>query len=255
MNANAAPDVLTHREWLVSLASAPQTGTYVDLGCGRGVDLMLAAVKYPSQKLRFIGLDSQQESIEKAGQDVAKIDSRIEFQVHDVNSGLPFETASVDVVYSNNLLECLADREAFVSEIARILKPQGRLVMAHWDWDSQFFDSQDKGRVRRLVSAFADWQQAWMDHSDGWMGRRLWGLFAPGRLFEGSVEARVMVNTEYAEPWYGHARAEDFKALVRRGLASEEDCSRFLREQEEFSDRDKYFYSITGFAYVGRRCA
>ena len=175
--------------------------------------------------------------------------------MHDVAELLPFEAASVDVVYSNNMLECLVDREGFVRDVVRVLKPGGQLVVAHWDWDSQLFDSKDKGLVRRLVSAFADWQQAWMKHSDGWMGRRLWGTFAPCNSIEGAVCARVMINTEYAEPWYGYARAQDFQALVRRGLASEEDCDRFLREQQELNDHGKYFYSITGYAYVGRRTA
>ena len=92
-----------------------------------------------------------------------------------------------------------------------------------------------------------------MDHCDGWMGRRLWATFQPSGLFEGAVEARVMINTEYTAPWYGHARAHDFGALVGRGLASQEDYERFLREQDTLSKRGHYFYSITGFAYVGQQ--
>jgi hypothetical protein len=115
--------------------------------------------------------------------------------------------------------------------------------------------ARDKPLVRRVVQAFADWQQAWMDHSDGWMGRRLWGAFNSTGLFEGDVYARVLVNTKYAVPWYGHARAQDFRVLVKHGLVSAEDCSRFLADLDALSREGRYFYSITGYAYVGRRRA
>jgi hypothetical protein len=140
----------------------------------------------------------------------------------------------------------------FAREVARILKPGGWAVIAHWDWDSQLFDASDKPLVRRLVHAFADWQQAWMDYSDGWMGRRLWGTFAATGLFEGTLHARVLTNTVYAPPWYGHARAQDFRALVKRGLATEQDYHWFIGEQEALSTQGRYFYSLTGFAYVGQ---
>jgi len=140
-------------------------------------------------------------------------------------------------------------------EAARILKPGGQVLMAHWDWDSQVFDGTDKAAVRRLMHAFADWQQPWMDSADGWMGRRLWGLFDASSLFEGRPYARVMMNTVFAPPWYGHARAHDLRHLVTHGLARAADYERFLRDQDTLAQEGRYFYSITGYAYVGRRRA
>jgi ubiquinone/menaquinone biosynthesis C-methylase UbiE len=201
----------------------------------------------------LIGIDSSAQSIEAAKQRIGADDPRIQFRVHAVGETLPFESTSLDAVYSNNLIECIVNRDAFADEIGRVLKPGGWMVMAHWDWDSQVFDSQDKDLVRRLVIAFADYQQGWMDRSDGWMGRRLWGVFNATKLFRGEIVARALINTVYAAPWYGHARAQDFSALVRRGLVSTDDYGRFVAEQEELSALGKYFYSITGFAYVGQR--
>jgi 2-polyprenyl-3-methyl-5-hydroxy-6-metoxy-1,4-benzoquinol methylase len=114
-----------------------------------------------------------------------------------------------DVVYSNNLLECLEDPKAIAQEIARMLRPGGALVVGHWDLDSQTFD--------------------------------------------GSPHARVLINTSYAAPWYGHARARDLGALVEQGLATADDYARFIASLEELAAQARYFYSITGYAYVGRR--
>jgi hypothetical protein len=92
-----------------------------------------------------------------------------------------------------------------------------------------------------------------MDHADGWMGRRLWGLFQSTLRFDGSVHARVLINTSYTSPSYGHSRAQDFRSLVDHGLAQSEDYARFTADLEELERQGRYFYSITGYAYVARR--
>jgi hypothetical protein len=92
-----------------------------------------------------------------------------------------------------------------------------------------------------------------MAHADGWMGRRLWGAFGASAAFEGSVHARVLTNTAYTPECFGYQNAHAFRALARRGLASGEDVERFLAEQVALAAAGKYFYSVTGFAYVGQR--
>ena len=255
MQSEPASDLRDHRDWLASLVPIPVSGVWADIGCGHGHDLLLAASKETSPELRLVGIDSNEKAIEAAKNRSAMDDPRIEFSVRKLGGELPFDSDSLDVVFTNNLLECLQDRAAFVSEVARVLRPGGSVVAAHWDWDTQVFDSTDKDLVRRLVAAFSDWTQPWMEHSDGWMGRRLWGAFESSGRFDGAVRARVMTNTVFSEPWYGHARARNFESLVRRGLVSRGDFDTFLHEQNELSAQEKYFYSITSYAYVGRRAA
>lgn len=245
-------DVRAHRDWLLSFIRLPPGGTGVDLGCGRGGDLLALAAAHPDPAARFLGLDASESSIAAAAEGAAG-DPRIRFSPHHLDGPLPFADGSVDAVFSHNLLECLADPDAFARETARILRPGGVVVAAHWDFDSQVWDGTDRDAVRRLVHAFADWQQPWMEHHDGWMGRRLWGVFSRTGRFDGEIHARVMTNTVFAAPWYGHARAGDMERLVRRGLASAEDHARFIRDQEALAADGRYFYGITGYAYVGRR--
>jgi SAM-dependent methyltransferase len=180
-------------------------------------------------------------------------DQRPTFQCAALDGELPFADASLDLVYSHNLLECLVEPDVFAREVARVLRPGGRVVVGHWDWDSQLFDGSDKSRARRLVTAYADWQQAWTSHADGWMGRRLWGVFNATRSFDGRVEARVLTNTAFDTPLFGYENAMAMRSLVRRGLADASDVDDFLREQQQLHEQGRYFYSITGFAFVGSR--
>lgn len=247
-------DRAVHRAWLVGLTGQLEQGLVVDLGCGRGDDLTLLAARHPAQSVRFVGLDASADAIAAASAALAS-DSRVSLSRAALDGRLPFDHASVDVVYSHNLLECLPDPEGFAREAARVLRPGGRVVVGHWDWDSQLFDGADKARVRRLVHAYADWQQAWMAHADGWMGRRLWGVFRRAGLLDGEVHARVLRNTAYEPGWFGYENAQALGALARRGLVRAEDYERFLGEQVALAAAGRYFYSITGFAYTSRRAA
>lgn len=225
-------DVRAHRDWLLSFVDLPPGGVFTDLGCGNGADLLALAARHPDPGARFVGLDAAESAVAAASARAAD-DPRITVRHHRLQGGrVPLDDGSVDAVYSHNLLECIGDRAAFAREVGRVLRPGGIAVMAHWDFDSQVLDGTDRDAVRRLVHAFADWKQPWMEHADGWMGRRLWGLFAPTGLFDGAVHARVLTNTTYAPPWYGHARVEDFGSLVRRGLASEDDVRRVVADLE-----------------------
>ena len=67
----------------------------------------------------------------------------------------------------HDVLECLPDTDPFVAEAARILRPDGRLVLAHTDYDTLVFTSEDLQLTRRLVHAYCDTQQPWMDAVDG----------------------------------------------------------------------------------------
>jgi SAM-dependent methyltransferase len=244
-------DRRAHLDWLLDLTVLPDNGLAVDLGCGRGDDLCLLAARYPAPDARFIGVDRS----DSAPSLEALPDARVTFQSAALDATLPFDDASLDLVYSHNLVECLPDHGRFAAEVARVLRPGGQAVIAHWDWDTQLYDGSVKAAVRRLVGSFADWQQAWMTHADGWMGRRLSGLFAGMTELDGRVHTRVLTNTEFAAPWFGHANALAMAGPVKRDLASSADYEQFLQDQVALHEQGRYFYGITGFAYVGYRNA
>jgi SAM-dependent methyltransferase len=143
---SASDDVTEHRDWLLSLVPAPTTGLWVDLGCGKGTDVLRLAASHAQPGLRILGIDESQKSIE-AARHSAQNDPRVEFRQHSLRAVLPLEDASVEVVFSHNLIECLADVPAFSRELARILRPGGYVVMGHWDWDSQLFDGDDNPAI------------------------------------------------------------------------------------------------------------
>ena len=236
---------------VVNLLDASGTSTVLDLGCGRGVHLQILARRLP-ETARLVGIDSSEDSIE-AARAATRGDPRFVFLLHDVAEGLPFEDAAFDRVLSMNVLEAIVDKATLLRHVGRVLAPGGRLVVSHFDWDSQLYDGVDKALVRKVVHAFADWKQKWMADADGWMGRRLWRTFQETGLFTGHVDAYVHTSTRFEPGDYGWQRSQDFGSMVKRGMITAEEYERFIAALEELARRNQYFYAITIFSYVGTR--
>ena len=238
------------REWVYSLIDWSNATSVLDLGCGSGADLREIARLRPSDA-SLIGIDSSEKAIE-AAQAQSQGDERLTFLEADATNGLSFADDSLDVAFSKNALECIVDKNAFLREVQRVLRPGGKVLCAHYDWDSQLIDGEDKELVRKVVHTFADWKQAWMTDSDGWMGRRLWRTFQRSGLFQGRISAKTLVETEFVPGAYGWERINDFRGLVRRGTVPAEEFERFYANVEQLANRGEYFYSVTMFGYAGQ---
>jgi arsenite methyltransferase len=103
--------------------------TVLDLGCGAGTDLLIAAQMTCSSG-RAIGIDMTASMLERARAG-AEAMGLTNVEVHEsLIESLPLEDESVDVVISNGVIDLVPDKEAVFAEIDRVLRPGGRLQLA-----------------------------------------------------------------------------------------------------------------------------
>jgi SAM-dependent methyltransferase len=101
----------------------------LDLGCGAGTDLLIAA-QMTGPKGRVIGVDMTAGMLERANTSAGAM-GLANVELHEaLIEALPVEDASVDVVISNGVLDLVPDKDAVLDEIDRVLRPGGRLQLA-----------------------------------------------------------------------------------------------------------------------------
>jgi SAM-dependent methyltransferase len=103
--------------------------TVLDIGCGAGMDLLLAARRVGPQG-KAIGVDMTDAMMECARQAAADAGlHHVEIRKGDATR-LPVEDSSVDVVISNGVLNLVPEKEPAFQEIVRVLRPGGRIQIA-----------------------------------------------------------------------------------------------------------------------------
>jgi arsenite methyltransferase len=101
----------------------------LDLGCGAGTDLLIAA-QMTGPAGRVIGVDMTATMLERARQSATEM-GLTNVELHEsLIEALPLDDASVDVVISNGVIDLVPDKDAVFDEIDRVLRPGGRLQLA-----------------------------------------------------------------------------------------------------------------------------
>jgi SAM-dependent methyltransferase len=189
----------------------------LEVGCGLGLDAeTLAARVGPAG--RVVGIDASHDLIAAARQRTAVLDLSLEFAVGDAHAlGFP---DSFDAARTDRVLQHLSDPAKAVREMARVVRPGGRLAVLEPDWESVAVGGVDRAIARALVRYKAD-----VAIAHGTVGRDVRGLLVEagceevmarqGAITFGSLEfaervmsLRASLDGAVRQGWVDAARAE-----------------------------------------------
>lgn len=113
------------------------TDTVLDAGCGTGnfIDHIISK----GSKAKFIGIDVADTMLSRAQEKINKSD--VNFQQVNLNKQLPFKDNYVDTIIAINSLYAVSNPQFTVSELWRILKPKGTLVIVNPQDKTKFFEA------------------------------------------------------------------------------------------------------------------
>ncbi|HTF36178.1 MAG TPA: ArsI/CadI family heavy metal resistance metalloenzyme [Myxococcota bacterium] len=113
----------------LTIAALQPGETVLDLGSGAGFDAFLAA-REVGPTGRVIGVDMTPEMLERARRNAAAGGyQNVEFREGRIEA-LPVEDNSVEVVISNCVINLVPDKAAVYREVARVLRPEGRVIIS-----------------------------------------------------------------------------------------------------------------------------
>ncbi|MBI3970642.1 MAG: methyltransferase domain-containing protein [Chloroflexi bacterium] len=206
------------------------------LDVGRGIgDEVRALAQLVGSSGHAIGIDVSEAMVAEARRRAAAEGSAARFETGDA-SLLPFLDGYFDGCRADRVLQHLEDPSRLVAEMARVVKPGGRVVLAEPDWDTYIVDAPDRGLTRCILNARSD------RFPNGWVGRQFPRLLRSAGLVVFTVQPQTAVHTHLAEA--------DAVAILRfsaaraaaDGVISAAEAEAWIAALEQ-ADRDGHFFA------------
>jgi SAM-dependent methyltransferase len=176
----------------------------IEIGCGNGHDAE-ALAKLVGPAGQVVGIDASQELVAQATERTASLGLPLRFQVDDAQA-LAFPDNSFDAARVDRVLQHLDDPVQAVREMARVVRPGGRIVAIEPDWQTMTVAGVDNDVTRAVVRYKAD-----INITHGTIGRELRRLLVEVGCAE--------VTAEQASITFGQLATTDFVLGLRRNLA------------------------------------
>jgi len=222
----------------------------LSVGCGPGV--ILRAVTDLDSSIRATGIDVSEDRLEQAREKNRK-NSRVKFVCGDAQS-MEFQSDSFDLVYCRMLLQYLKEKERAVSEMARVCKPGGTVLLQ--DLDGQLLwhypeDASVKRTLEKVVAALT------ASGFDPFVGRKLFWLAQNVGLTNIEVHAECYhliageADPHILKQW--ELKLEIAKPQLARVLGSEREAEEQSRAFLEYLRRPDTLTYSTVFTVAGEK--
>ncbi|NLT56296.1 MAG: methyltransferase domain-containing protein [Actinomycetales bacterium] len=228
----------------------PEPIQVAELGAGHGrtVRALLAGAAEAGVPIRVHAIDTG-----SCLDDDVLHDERVRSLIVPEDQPLPFRDATLDRVISLNVLEHLPHPAGHLLECHRVLRPGGLLVLAHSDWDTVLFASEDDALTRLLIDRFVNDVPDGVRNADGFMGRKLLGLADASPLEVISVGAWADVHLRFDEDSVAWKVAMGVLAATRDDPRLAAAAAGWVEGLRRLARQGRFLFTVTDVALVLRR--
>jgi ubiquinone/menaquinone biosynthesis C-methylase UbiE len=240
---NALPAVRALKSIMLDELTLQRGMHVLEVGCGAGEDVRTIARRVGPTG-RVIGVDASPAIVAEATRRAEGRKLAVEFRVGDALA-LDLPDACVDRCRMERvLMHVEGDPAACVGEVARVLRPGGRVTVFDFDWDALVIDGAERELTRRIVRSYSDGVR------NGGVGRTLPRLLRDA----GFVDVGVVPHAvEMPYDFFGWIVSGHLDAALAAGRFTPEELIGWWDELDAAAERDRFFATLLGFVVTGTK--
>lgn len=236
------PDVAAQRDKVLALLAPKHGECALDIGCGPGLTTESLAHAVGSDG-HVLGVDIAPPMLAIAKQRCASL-PQVAFGMADVTQ-LPYQDASFDIALASQVYEYVEQVDHALGELARVIRPGGRVVLVDTDWESAVWASHDDARMRRVI-------ETWNEHiPHPQLPRTLKRRMESAGFSRVRVEVVPLLNLGYDPNTYsvGMMTMLGNFATGRNGLSAE-DIAAWKADARAIGEENGYFFSLNRYVFI-----
>jgi ubiquinone/menaquinone biosynthesis C-methylase UbiE len=240
---NLLPDIRSLKPIMLEQLALRRGLRVLEVGCGAGDDVRTIARRVGAEG-RVLGIDASPPIVAEAARRSESRNLPVAFRVGDALA-LDLPDGCVDRCRAERLLMHVdGDPATAIAEMARVLRPGGRLVVFDFDWDALVIDGASCELTRRIVRSYCDGLR------NGWVGRALPRLLRDAGLVDVAV---VPHGVEIPYDFFGWILSGHLDATLATGLFTPQELIAWWDELDAAHARGRFFAALLGFVVVGTK--
>ena len=219
----------------------------LDVGCGNGDDVRTIA-RIVGDSGSVIGIDISKTMVDGAQNHPDNEELPVTFLVDDGHK-LQFPDNSFDRCRSDRVLQHVQDRDAALSEMIRVTRPDGWIVTFDPDWGTLIVDGLGESELTKRILDYISSHTA----TAGWAARESYRMFKHAGLDNVFVEPVTAILTEFevASPVFQLETA--VSEMVQKGLLASNEANHWIASLKNADSKGQFFSAMTGFSLRGRK--
>ena len=220
---------------------------FLDVGCGAGIDTCALAT-YVQSNGTIAGVDADLQMVQQAN---ARIKQRgrhsSPFHIHARASALPFSNGAFDGTRSERLFMHLSDGLSVLSEMSRVTKPQGWIVVAETDWNSLSMATSEPTIFHMLSQLRV---QGFL--TNGYSAQQLYGQFSIMKLQSILIDIIPIFTTDIGLFRFLTKMDELEELAIQQRVLTAEEAAAWYADQNVFKQGQPFWGSVNVLLISGQ---